>query len=229
MTLWKQISFFRFEEKNTLASSSQKNRRCRISSLLLSQFLWKLPPAKGERNDFQPFSASVSIWVENGMVQPRESSCHNKALVLLLMFWHEKVTAIRSAHASLFPGHHLLLISFFLFFPNLQNTSSMSEWEVGAEGRWGVVIAMDPFLYESRHSMPHGKGSFLEGGNGFFSPPASPWGGPSVNYIQLGLCTVETRAGFRPPPTIPSSTHHQLDPERCSRLASAQRDISERE
>lgn len=130
MTLWKQISFFRFEEKNTLASSSQKNRRCRISSLLLSQFLWKLPPAKGERNDFQPFSASVSIWVENGMVQPRESSCHNKALVLLLMFWHEIVTAIRSAHASLFPGHHLLLISFFLFFLIYKTPP------VWASGRW---------------------------------------------------------------------------------------------
>lgn len=27
---------------------------------------------------------------------------------------------------------------------------------------------MDPFLYESRHSLPRGKGSFLEGGNAFF-------------------------------------------------------------
>lgn len=59
-------------------------------------------------------------------------------------------------------------VSYF-FFPNQQNTFSMREWEVGAEGRWGVVISMDPFLYESWHSLPHGKGSFLEGGNGFLS------------------------------------------------------------
>lgn len=151
MTLWKQIGFFRFEEKNMLASSSQKNRRCRISSLLLSQFLWKLPPAKGERNDFQPFSASVSIWVENGMVQPRESSCHNKALVLLLMFWHEIVTAIRSAHASLFPGHHLLLISFF-FPPNLQKhlqyerVGGGSRGEVGCCNSNGSIFIWKPTL-----------------------------------------------------------------------------------
>lgn len=58
--------------------------------------------------------------------------------------------------------------SFFIIY---KNAFGMSEWEdatVGAEERWGVVIAIDPFLYESRHSLPHGKGSFLEGGNGFF-------------------------------------------------------------
>lgn len=55
----------------------------------------------------------------------------------------------------------------------------MREWRWGAGGRreqrrrWGVVIAMDPFLYESRHSLPHGKGSFLELGNGFFSSRCS--------------------------------------------------------
>lgn len=39
------------------------------------------------------------------------------------------------------------------------------------------------------------------------SPPSAPWGGQSVNYIQLSLCTVKTRAGWRSPPTsLPSSS-----------------------
>lgn len=55
------------------------------------------------------------------------------------------------------------------------------------------------------------------------SPPTAPWGGLSVNYIQLGLCTVKTRAGCRSSPTIPFPPHHQLDPDRYSQFAWAQR------
>lgn len=59
------------------------------------------------------------------------------------------------------------------------------------------------------------------------SPPAAPWGGLSVNYIQLGLCTITTRAGCRSSPAIPFPAHHQLDPKRYSHLAWTQRDILE--
>lgn len=55
------------------------------------------------------------------------------------------------------------------------------------------------------------------------SPPAAPWGGLSVNYIQLGLCTIKTSAGCCSSPTIPFPPHHQLDPDRYSHFAWAQR------
>lgn len=52
MTLWKQISFFRFEEKNTLASSSQKNRRCQFPAFCYHSFFGNCHQLKGREMTF---------------------------------------------------------------------------------------------------------------------------------------------------------------------------------
>lgn len=53
-----------------------------------------------------------------------------------------------------------------LFFAN---TFSVKPREWSSTERRGVVIAMDPFLYESWHSRQMGRATFWRGGNGFFS------------------------------------------------------------
>lgn len=181
------------EEKvlETLTSTSKRTDGAEFQTIVITAFV---ETATSKENDFQPFTVSLSIWVENGMAQPRESFCHNKALVLLLMFWRGKVTAMR--YASALCGHHLPPVSY-----------QRGEGSTGAEERWGVVIAMDPFLYESRHWLPHGKDSFLEGGNGYFSSCCSQrWAECKLHPAQ----PVETRAGERSPPTIPFPSHHPV-------------------
>lgn len=110
-----------------------------------------------------------------------------------------------------FFGYHCSLIS-------SQNTSSTSV-EGGASGKQGVVISMDPFLYDSWHSLPLGKGQISGGRRWFPLFPLPPWGGLSVNYIRLGLCTTNSIAGCSSSPTIPLPPHHQLYPDRYSHLA----------
>lgn len=146
------------------------------------------------------------------------------------MFWHEMVTAMRSAHAPLCPV--IISCSFptllFLIYetPSVWESGRELRWEVEAEERWSVVIAMDPFLYESWHCHM-GRAAFWREVM-VSSPPAAPWGGLSVNYIQLSLCSVKTGADLHPPPTFPSLliTSYNLR-ERYSHLARTQWDISE--
>lgn len=78
----KHVRFWIENWLRELASSMSEEGTLLNFSLLLSHFLWKLLPAKWERNDFQPFSASVSIWI----VQESLS-------LQLLMFWHEIKTS----------------------------------------------------------------------------------------------------------------------------------------
>lgn len=98
------------------------------------------------------------------------------------MLWHAQKK--KKNHDSLpsprcFPEHLFLLIPcvcrvyfYILSMKHLQCQmvgGRSSGGEVAVE-RWSVVIAMDPFLYESRHSPPGGKGSLQEGVNGFSFP-----------------------------------------------------------
>lgn len=144
------------------------------------------------------------------MLRPQESSCHNKALVLLLMFWHEKVTAIHPTWSSSL-AHHISS-SFLKFFSKHLQCEQIGE---GCQ-QWGAVIEMDLFLYESWHSLPHGKGRFLEGGNGFFSRRSPRW---AECKLHPAWPLHKTGAKSHPPLTVPFSPHHQLDPERSFHCA----------
>lgn len=124
------------------------------------------------------------------------------------------------------PAHSPTLLFLIYETPSVWESGRELRWEVEAEEMWGVVIAMDPFLYESWHCHM-GRAAFWREVM-VSSPPAAPWGGLSVNYIQLSLCSVKTGADSHPPPTFPSLliTSYNLR-ERYSHLARTQWDISE--
>ena len=151
----------------TLASSSQENRRRWIPAFCYHSFSGNCDQLKGRKMTFSHLvRLSPCEWrtgrssLGNHPVTTRLSCC-------FLMFWRGIVTAIRSAHARLFLGHHLrlsphLFLSFLLFFFNLPNTFSMREWEVGAQEKVeccnsnGSIFIWKPTLAATREGQLSG-------------------------------------------------------------------------
>lgn len=110
---------------------------------------------------------------------------------------------------------YVVIISHSLLF-----SSSLSFWEGGnaAKDRWDLVIATDPFLYESWHSLPHGTAGFLEGGNGFFSCCSLRWAECKLHPAwpllkarpESSRNSLPSSSPLRPGETFPSSSERGI-------------------
>lgn len=179
MCLWcsiithtRSFFFFFFQSRKwlaALATFSLVNRRCRISAFSHCGFFENCSQLKGEKNDIPFFKCKrLHLSREWDRAARGIALSHQSSRATFNVLTHSSDS--RPTRPCLFFFYHCSLIS-------SQNTSSMSV-EGGASGKQGVVISMDPFLYDSWHSLPLGKGQ-ISGGRRWFPllplpPPVPP-------------------------------------------------------